>query len=264
VSAEVSLRIFLVLASVLALLAGLRLYQRRYQPDPEWVRKLMHLGGGLLACALPALFETAAPILFLCAATFAGLLALRYLPALKQGLGQVTCCAERRSGGDLCFPVAVGILFLLARGNPVLYFVPLFILTFGDPAAALVGSRYGFTRYGWTRGAKSLEGSVAFFFVAFLAAHIPLFLMSDTQGTETLLVAALLSLLLTIVEASAGDGLDNLFIPVCGVLLLRMFLRIEAGRLALWLVVAGAALAIAFFHTVSSARGECSRGPQAP
>ena len=254
---------YIILATVLALLAGLRLYQRRYQPNPEWLRKLVHLGGGLLACALPTLFETAAPVLFLCAATFSGLLALRYLPALKQGLGQVICCVERRSSGDLCFPVAVGILFLVARDNPVLYFAPLLILTFADLAAALVGARYGFMRYGWTRGAKSLEGSVAFFFVAFLAAHIPLFLMSDAQGAGTLLAAALLSLLLTIVEAAAGDGWDNLFIPVCGVLLLRMFLRMEPGRLALWLVVAAAALIVALIHTASPARRERSRQPQA-
>lgn len=255
-NAENSLRIVQVVASVLALLAGLRLYQRHSRPDPEWVRKLTHVGGGLLACALPALFDSAAPVVFLCAATFLGLLALRYLPLLKRGIGKVICCVDRRSGGDLYFPVAVGLLFLAAGENLILYFVPLLILTFADPAAALVGTRYGFTRLGWTRGAKSLEGSVSFFVVSFLVAHIALFLMGDAEGAETLLAAALLSLLLTVVEAAARDGLDNLLIPVCGLFLLRMFLRMESGRLALWLVVSGAALTLFLFHTVNSARGE--------
>lgn len=255
-------RLALVFATVPALLVGLRLYQRRYRPDPEWVRKLMHVGGGLIACSLPALFETAAPVLFLCAATFLGLLALRYLSALKRGIGSVICCVDRRSSGDLCFPVAVAILFLVARDNSILYFVPLLILTFADPAAALVGTRYGFTRLGWSQGAKSLEGSVAFFFVAFFSAHFPLFLMDDAAGAEALLAAALLSLLLTVVEAAARDGLDNLLIPVCGLFLLRVFLAMSAGQLALCLIVSGA-LTFVLFHTFGPARSERSGRPHA-
>jgi phytol kinase len=248
-----------VLASVLILLTGLRLYQSHWGPDPECVRKLMHLGGGLLACMLPTLFDSAEPVLLLCTATFLGLLALRYLPSLKRGIGKVISCVDRRSGGDLCFPVAVGLVYFDAGGDLILYLLPLLILTFADPAAALVGSRYGFTRFGLSPRAKSLEGSVVFFVVSFLTAHVTLSWVGDAGGAEAFLVSVLLSLLLTVVEAATGGGFDNFLIPVCGLFLLRMLLPMESGPLALWLVVSGAAVTPFLFRLVNDARDERPR-----
>ena len=248
-------RLIVVLASVPALLVGLRFYQRRYRPNPEWVRKLMHVGSGLIACTLPALFESAAPVLFLCTTTFLGLLALRYLPWLKNGVARVVCCVNRRSGGDLYFPVAVGLVFLFAGRNLILYLVPILILTFADTAAALVGSRYGSTRLWMGRGEKSLEGSVAFLVVSLLIASLALSWMGQAFGTKMLVSAALVSLLLAVIEAMAGRGLDNLLIPVCGLLLMRIFEQMEARQLILWLGASVAALTPLILQTVLSGRG---------
>ncbi len=242
-------------------MAILRLYQRRYLPDPEWVRKLAHIGGGLIALTLPHLFGTAGPVLFLCTATFLGLLTAKRSQVLREGIGAVVFGVRRRSVGELCFPLSIGVLFLASRGNSLLYFIPLLILTFADPAAGLVGSRYGLKRFTSATGAKSIEGSLAFFLVAFLSAHIPLSLYSNAGGTEILLIALLLSLVLAVVEAAASAGLDNLFLPVCGFLLLRSLLEMDAFQLALGFALAGGLVILVVIWPFSLGRIEQSHGP---
>src|SRR5439155_15297069 len=66
-----------VLAVLGALLAGLRLWQRRTAPHPELVRKLLHMGMGLVTLTFPWVFDTAWPVLLLASASVLGLLALR-------------------------------------------------------------------------------------------------------------------------------------------------------------------------------------------
>ena len=103
--------------------------------------------------------------------------------------------------------------------------------------AALIGVRYGTFQYNTTEGVKSIEGSTAFFFTAFLSVHIPLLLFTDTGRAETLLIAIAVGLLVMVAEAIAWRGLDNLFIPLGAFLLLRTYLPMDAGELILRLTV---------------------------
>ena len=103
------------------------------------------------------------------------------------------------------------------------------MLTFADATCALVGTRYGMTRY--LGASKSLEGSVAFVVVAFFCVHVPLLLWSDVGRAESLLIAATLALLVMLLEGSAWRGLDNLFIPIGGYFLLRAYLSLDAAAL---------------------------------
>jgi phytol kinase len=103
------------------------------------------------------------------------------------------------------------------------------MLTFADATCALVGGRYGMTRY--EGAAKSLEGSVAFVVVAFLCVHVPLLLWSTVGRGESLLIASTLALLVMLLEGSAWRGLDNLFIPIGGYFLLRAYFPLDAAAL---------------------------------
>jgi phytol kinase len=219
------LNVGLVLAVLSGLIVGLRLYQRCYSPHPEIVRKLLHVPMGLLTLSFPWLFDRPLPVILLAIVAAVALLSLRVYPPLRDRLGSVLGGVERRSLGEIYFPIAVAILFSLSHQTPLLFCIPMLILTLADAVAAIIGGRYGRLRYNTLEGQKSAEGSVTFFMTAFFSVHVPLLLLSPTGRTETLLIALILALLVMLLEAVAWRGLDNLLIPLGSYLLLRTHLE---------------------------------------
>jgi phytol kinase len=228
-----------LLAGMAGLLVMLRLYQRTCSPHPESVRKLMHLGTGLAALLLPYLFDDPGPVLLLCGAAFAALAVLRYSRSLRSGLGAVVLSTARRSLGELCMPVAVAAVFMLAHRNAVAYSVALLVLAFADSAAALVGTRLSpapprgwatLARTSWLPG-KTLHGSAAFFVTSFLCAVLPLGL-GPMSASRAILVSLTLALVLTLLEAVCTLGLDNLSVPLAALLLLRCLQTMGSRELA--------------------------------
>jgi phytol kinase len=221
------LSILLILALSAVWMLGLAGLQKRRPWNPEGYRKLLHVGSGLMALGLPWLFRSAGPVLILSAASLLGLLAVRGIPALRGLLAGV----GRKSHGELYFVAATGLLFLIARGDPLFFSVPMAILTFADSAAALVGQSCGRHRLQAGCGTKTLEGSSAFFITALFSAQLGLQVFADRDPAASLLLALLLALLLTLVEAAAGRGTDNFFIPITGCLLLKIYANCPASRL---------------------------------
>ncbi len=217
---------------VVAMLGVLRAWQVLAQPEPEMVRKLFHLGGGLFGLSLPLLFSEMAPVLALGAATTGLFVALRAVPTLRDGPGQVLAGVERKTVGEFCFIASFCLLFWLAKGNELLYGVPLLVLAVADTFAALVGAEYGKKRFRTWKGRKSVEGSAAFFLAAFFCVHVPVLLLTDTPRLESLLIAVNLALMVMMAEAAAWWGLDNLIIPLFSFALLKMFLPMDAVQLA--------------------------------
>jgi phytol kinase len=78
---------------------------------------------------------------------------------------------------------------------------------------------------------KSVEGSLAFFIVAFMSTGAPLLLFTNTGRIEAVLIGLTFGVLVMLLEAIAWRGLDNLFIPFGGFLLLRAFLVLDAPAL---------------------------------
>lgn len=227
-----ALGISLVLGGLVTVLSGLRWYRHAYGLPPELTRKLVHITMGLATFSFPWLFAETWPVILLGALTIPGLIALRLSRRLHSRLGGVIDAVERTSWGELCFPISVVLLFVLSGRDPILYGIPILVLTLADAAAALIGVQYGLRKYRTLDGDhKSLEGSVAFFGVAFLSVHIPLLLFTSVGRTETLLVAVVLALLVTFSEAVAWRGLDNLFIPLGTFMLLKELLVMGRGDL---------------------------------
>ena len=223
--------ISLVLAVLGGLIIGLQQYQRRYSPHPEIVRKLLHVPMGLITLSFPWLFDRPLPVVLLAAIAIFTLLALRFYPPLRQRYGSVLGGVERRSLGEVYFPAAVAVLFCLSHQTPLLFCIPILMLTLADAVAALIGVRYGRLRYQTLEGQKSAEGSITFFTLAFFSVHVPLLLLSEVGRAETLLIALILGLLVMLLEAIAWRGLDNLFIPLGGYLLLRTHLEMDVVAL---------------------------------
>jgi phytol kinase len=232
--------ILLVLGVLGVLMTGLSAWQRHRKPHPELTRKLVHVGMGLTTLSFPWLFHSPWPVIALGAMAAALLAAVKLSPGLKKGLGSVLGGVERASLGDIYFPVAVAVLFAVTRGDPVLFIVPMLILTFGDAVAAIVGVRYGLSRYQAEDGMKSAEGSAALFAVAFLSVLLPLLLVTQTGRIECVLIALTLAVLAAQIEAISWGGLDNLFLPLGAYALLHKFLGLSTLELAARLgVIAG-------------------------
>jgi phytol kinase len=234
------LGVVIVPAALGGLLAALSLFRRLAQPHPELLRKLLHVGMGIVTLSFPWLFESPVPVVVLAAGAVVFLLLLRLVPRLQDGPGQVVAGVGRVSWGDTLFPVAVAIVFYLARNTPVdenrqalLYAIPILLLTLADAGAALVGIRYGTVSYSTEDGSKTLEGSLSFLLVAFFCTHVPILLATDVGRPETLLIALLLAMLTTMSEAVAWRGLDNLFLPILAFFLLEIYLDMSLEKLAI-------------------------------
>lgn len=234
----------------LALLAGLmvvlRLVHRVRPLAPETSRKLYHISAGLTTLTFPWVFTSSWPVLLMAAVTIPALLAVKYVRALKSSLGAVLYRVDRPSFGEVYFPVSVCALFVLARGNALLFSIPILILALADTVAATIGVRYGQFRYQSMDGVKSAEGSAAFFVVAFASVLVPLLIFTDTDGVKVLAVAVILGLLVMMAEAIAWRGLDNLFIPLSSFFLLRALLPLDTPELLVQLAVAVTLSGIAF------------------
>ncbi len=227
-----------MVAFLLALMfVALRVYQVRSSPHPELVRKLLHMIMGCVTLTFPWLFDESWPVIVLAGCTIMGLWGLKVRQGLRQQWGEVLHGVSRSSFGDFYFPISVALLFVLAEGNVLLFFIPILILTLADALAALIGIRYGQTQYKTSEGNKSLEGSLAFFTVSFLSVHIPLLLFSDVGRAESLFIAAMIGVLVMLFEAIAWHGLDNLFIPLGTYILLHNYLPMSADILASKLLV---------------------------
>jgi phytol kinase len=217
----------LLILGLLGLMVGL---VRFLTLPPELSRKSVHIALGLACLSFPWLFSDFWPVGLLCAASIGSLLWLRQQ---KGGLNSVLHSVSRESWGELCFPIAVAVLFLLMEDPVRDYLIPVLLLTLADAVGALIGVRYGQSKYSTDEGFKSLEGSLAFFLTAFLCTHICLLLGTDTGRAESLLIAAIIGLLVMLIEGISRKGMDNLWIPLVSYLLVNSY--IEMG----WLTLSG-------------------------
>lgn len=231
------LGMLIVLAALAAAFLGTRLLERVASPNPELLRKLIHVVTGLVATSFPWLFDRAWPVLLLAGGSLLALVLLRSGVSVTRSLQGVLHGVERSSWGELLFPLSVVILFLLSKGDPLLFSVPVLILTLADALAALIGVYYGQIHFSTLEGCKSIEGSLAFFIVAFLCVHVAVLLFADTGRVESLLIGLLMGVIVMMFEAVAWRGLDNLFIPLASYALLRSYLEMDAETLAIRLAV---------------------------
>ncbi len=205
-----------VLAAVfLALLAAAELWRRFGSPRPEWTRKLVHLGAGATCLPFPFVIQSPWVVLGLT-------LPLTVLFAFAGKLGWLKSLhgVERSSRGAEYYPLAIFLTFVLSHERPWLYLAAVLVLAVGDAFAALIGSRYGVVRYEVESSHKSLEGSLVFLVIAFLAIHLPTLLLTDLPRPVTVLAALLVAILVTGFEAISLRGADNLFVPLAVVFIL--------------------------------------------
>lgn len=211
-----------VAAAFAVLMGGVLVLRKRGALGSEGSRKAMHMGMGIVTLGFPWWFQQPWPVLVLTGGFVALLFALRYVPFLRDRYGSVLCGVGRASWGEVYFPISVGTVFTLSHEQPLYYLIPVLILTFADATAALVGKALGRRRYLADEGEKSWEGSGAFLAVAFFCTGIPL-VVAGWPPLHAALVALCIAVVTTLLEATAWRGLDNVFVPLSTLVMLRLY-----------------------------------------
>jgi phytol kinase len=241
------------------LVAALKLYAAAATPHPETVRKLLHVGAGLLTLPFPFLFADVWPVLLLTGGTTIFLAAVRLAPRVRCRFRNVVEVSSRTTFGELYFPVSVAVVFWLSHGQSALLFViPILVLSIADAACALIGIRFGTRTYGSSN--KTLEGSGAFAVAAFCCIEIPLSVWGSRRPIETLLISSTLALLLTLLEGTAWRGLDNLFIAIGGFFALQGLLVLDVNMLQFWILMTLALAAVIVMGLGTGSRGGSPTG----
>ncbi len=196
---------------------------RRLIPsNAEISRKLVHLSGGLIALSFPYFFASHWTVLALAC----GFILIVLISKRKDLLRSVNDIG-RRSYGQFYYPIAIYLIFILSSDKPVIYFVSILVMSVSDALAALVGEKYGVIKFDVEGNLKTLEGSVAFFFVTFLCVHLPLLLMTNIGRVESILIATIIALLVTGFEAISLSGSDNIIVPFGTYFLLTKMSRLS-------------------------------------
>ena len=180
----------------------------------ELKRKAFHVSFGLVALSFPLIWTETWMVVAGLSLGLAWMFAVRDLPCLRKHFGSVLHDCDRKSMGELYYALSVAGLILVTRDSPLLYVIPILILSLADAAAAICGRLIPSQALtGYLRG-KTVAGCSAFFVVAFTICVAILGLYTDLPAWQVGFCALVVATATGLAEATCRDGLDNLVVPM--------------------------------------------------
>jgi len=210
-------------------------------------RKLVHIAFGFLAFSLKFLsFELAV-------AMAASAVLFNWLILPHVGGRRISRSEKGFDRGIILYPVAVLVMIVAFRNEPVIAAAVWGILAFGDGCATLVGKHVRTAPLPWNRE-KSWGGTITFFTVSLVACHFLLQFFGTRPPIASILFTAGVTALVCAIVESLPTGIDdNLTVPLAGSLTLACILhavrplRFEPGTVEWSWIAINAALALAGF-----------------
>jgi len=192
--------------------AGASLLQRFF-PNPELIRKVVHIGTGhviiwawLLHCSI-----------YLCLAVSSFFTLIAYL-SYSQNILPLINSVGRDTRGVFYYSLSITLLIALFWHirQPQFAVIGVMVMTWGDSLAGLVGQRWGNHKYCVGSNQRSLEGSLTML----VASGLVCFGIVSWLGyPQPWLVSIATALTGTILEAISQGGTDNLTVPLATALL---------------------------------------------
>lgn len=208
----------------LALFLIAELLHRLARVPAEYTRKLVHAGTGVLTLLFPVFLTEVWQVAILC-----GSFLVLLLISLHTGWLPSINAVERKTAGSWLYPIIVFLCFLFYEGSKggeqirfnryYFFYLPLLLLAFCDPAAALAGG-YWKRKYRDTPPGKTLAGSLAFFLLATLICLVCGLAFLKRPAPSNILPVTVLSVPIatTLAERVSGRGWDNFTVPAAAML----------------------------------------------
>ena len=191
----------------LIILFGITFIYKSYRPNnKELLRKIIHIGIGPLI-PIAKVLEINQNIAQYFAALITILVLLNYIYRLFPIIEDI----DRKSFGTLFYCLSLLILIsIFWNKDPLSLFAGVFIMTFGDGLAGLVGKNINSTRWTILSQTKSLIGTIMMFIVSLIITLS----LAYFGNYEISFLLPLIALLATGIEQFSLAGIDNLFVPI--------------------------------------------------
>ena len=200
----------LLLVPAMGLLSMIR---SSHKIGQELKRKSFHVGFGLVALSFPVIWTESWMVVTGFALALGWMFAVRALPRLQKYFGSVLHDCDRKSLGEFYYAVSVAGLIIVTSDSPLLYVIPILILSLADAAAAIFGRLIPSQALtGCLRG-KSVAGCTAFFVVAAAICVATLAFYTALPVWQITVCALVVATATCLAEAVCRRGLDNLVVP---------------------------------------------------
>jgi phytol kinase len=189
--------------------------------DPKTSRKFLHAMIGNLPLIMPYFTQAIYPVLVASPFILVTFLATSYspFPNLLDRLGSLgELTEEGHSTGLVLYAISYTLLAYLYGMSPYIVAAGIFPMAYGDSSAALIGAKFGKTKYR-IFDEKSVQGSAGMFLGSLLSLILGMVYFSGIYGfrfTDQLVPILAVSLVTTILEAVSPRGLDNIIVPLLG------------------------------------------------
>lgn len=182
--------------------------QHFFRLRSEYSRIISHTITGFLCIFLTTFFTSGIYIIVFCLQSAAFIYVSKKMKVLN-GLNGV----ERETEGATYFFIGIIMAFLISEmlNDRSFFILPVLVMTFCDPAAAMTGMTMGTGRH--NRFGKTLAGSAAFLISAFAIMFAGLIFYRDMNSSVTLIIAVSISFISAFAEYLSGSGLDNITVP---------------------------------------------------
>lgn len=124
--------------------------------------------------------------------------------------------------GTVYYAISLLILSIITFGiihNPLLGLIPVLVMAYGDGLAAVIGKLVKSKKIKIKDTQKSVAGSLTMFVITFIIISAYFIYMANPIGV---LYAAIISIIITVVEMISIKGLDNITVPILTFLLLYL------------------------------------------
>jgi uncharacterized protein (TIGR00297 family) len=184
-----------------------------------FLRKFVHIIVGVMVVLASFFLESSVPIIVI-SILFA---LINFISIQKKKFTSIH--GEDKSFGTVYYPLAILALTVLFWDKYlVLFQTTTLIMAISDAMAAIVGVKYGKSKYQLIKDNKSIAGSSAMFISTFVVVFLMLILNIEISLIQLLIISISIGAVSVASELMSSNGSDNLTVPLFSALFLFVFI----------------------------------------